>query len=275
MKEATKVEMRNDKINPLRILLVTQEDPFYLPLFFEHFLTGTSERVLAIAILPSLNTGLLTVAKQLYNLYGLKDFLFFSLSYIKARFLDMASSFLPFKKLYSIKAVARKHNIPVLKPRDINSKDFLKYLQNSLKPDLIVSISASQIFQDELLKIPPLGCINLHAGPLPRYAGMMPSFWVLAKGEKETAVTLHYMTARLDKGEILMQWPLPISSSDTLHSLVIKNKEVGYKMLLQLLEDLRGGKVIPKPNDPQQRSYFHFPGKEDAREFRNRGRNFR
>jgi len=267
--------MRNKKQDPLRILLVTQEDPFYLPLFFENFLSGTGDRILAIAILPSLNTGLLSVAKQLYNLYGLKDFLLFGLSYVKARLLDVASPFLPSKKSYSIKAVARKHSIPVLNQKNINSKDFLEYLRDSLKPDLIVSISASQIFKPELIKIPPLGCINLHAGPLPRYAGMMPSFWVLAKGEKETAVTLHYMTSGLDKGEILMQWPIPILPSDTLHSLVIKNKETGYKMLLNLLEDLRGGKVTPKPNDPRQRSYFHFPGKEDAREFRNRGRKFR
>lgn len=265
----------NDKINSLRILVVTQEDPFYLPLFFEHFLKSTRDKILAIAILPSLDKGLLSVAKQLYNLYGLKDFLILDLSYLKARLLDMASSFLPFKKLYSIKAVASKHNVPVLKPKDINSKDFLKYLKSTLKPDLIVSVSASQIFRDELLKIPPLGCVNIHAGPLPRYAGMMPSFWVLAKGEKETAVTLHSMTTKLDRGEIFMQWPLPISPDDTLDSLVTKNKELGYKMLLQFLEDLRGEKVIPKLNDPQQRSYFHFPGKEDAREFRKRGRKFR
>lgn len=269
------MEVKKENNKPIGLLLVTQEDPFYLPLFFERFLAGTKDKVLAIAILPSLDKGLLTVAKQLYNLYGLKDFLFFGLSYLKARLLDMASSFLPFKKLYSIKSVARKHNILVLKPRDINSKDFLQYIKSILKPDLIVSISASQIFRDELLKIPPLGCVNLHAGPLPRYAGMMPSFWVLAKGEKETAVTLHSMISVLDRGEIFMQWPLPISSLDTLHTLVTKNKELGYKMVLQFLEDLRGGKVIPKPNDTHQRSYFHFPGKKDAMEFRKRGRKFR
>lgn len=265
----------NENKEPIKLLLVTQEDPFYLPLFFERFLGSARDRVLAVIILPPLDKGLLTVAKQLYNLYGLKDFLFLGLSYVKARVLDMASLLFPLKKPYSIKAVTRKYNIPVLKPKDINSKDFLQYLKNILKPDLIVSISASQIFRDELLKIPPRGCVNLHAGPLPRYAGMMPSFWVLARGEKETAVTLHSMNGGLDRGEIFMQWPIPITQNETLHSLVTKNKEVGYKMLLQFLEDLRAGKVTPKPNDPQKRSYFHFPGKEDAREFRRRGRKFR
>lgn len=267
--------MKTENQKQIRILLVTQEDPFYLPLFFERFLGNTHDEILAIAILPSLDRGLLSVAKQLYNLYGLKDFMFLGLSYLRARLLDMASYFLPLKKLYSIKAIARKRSIPVLKLKDINSKDFLQYLKNNLKPDLIVSISASQIFRDELLKIPPLGCVNLHAGPLPKYAGMMPSFWVLARGEKETAVTLHSMAGGLDRGEIFMQWPLPISPDDTLHSLVTKNKEAGYKMLLQFLEDLKGGKASPKPHDPHQRSYFHFPGKEDAREFRKRGRKFR
>ncbi len=269
------MELNKDSQKPLRVLLVTQEDPFYLPLFFERFLGSTRDEILAIAILPPLDKGLLTVAKQLYNLYGLKDFLFFGLSFARARFMDVAGSIFPMKKLYSIRAAARKHNIAVLKPKDVNSKGFLDHLRNVLKPDVIVSISASQIFREELLKIPPMGCFNLHAGPLPRYAGMMPSFWVLARGEKKTAVTLHSMTPQLDKGEIFMQRPIPISPDETLHSLVTKNKETGYKMLLQFFEDLRGGKLGPRPNDPRQRSYFHFPGKEDAREFRKRGRKFR
>lgn len=258
----------------LRLLLITQDDPFYLPLFFDHFLSSTKDTVLAIAVLPPLNTGLLTVAKRLYNLYGLKDFLFLGFKYAKTRLLDMLGMLIPLKRFYSIGAVARKHGIKILRPGDANSGKFLKYTKEILKPDLIISVSASQIFRGELLRIPPLGCINLHAGPLPRYAGMMPGFWAMAKGEKETAVTLHSMTEKLDEGQIFMQWPLPILPEDTHHSLLVKNKELGYKMLLQYLEDLKQGKVTSKAKNPRQKTYFHFPGRKDAMEFRKRGKKF-
>lgn len=268
------MKYKNADFKPLRVLLVTQEEPLYLPAFFELFLSSARDKIIAIVILRSLNTSLLTAAKQLYNLYGMKDFLVLCLKYLKARFLDISSHLFPLKKARSIKAAARKHGIPVLKPRNINSQDFLNHLRSVVKPDLIVSISASQVFREDLLKLPPLGCVNIHAGPLPGYAGMMPSFWALTKGESETAVTLHRMTPRLDEGEIFMQRPLTISPADTLHTLLTRNKELGCKMLLQFLEDLRGGKLNPRPNDPRQRSYFHFPGKKDALEFRRRGRKF-
>src|SRR5437867_1047330 len=141
-----------------------------------------------------------------------------------------------------------------------------------LRPDLLISLAASQVLHRRILEVPRLGCINLHSAPLPRYQGMMPNFWTMVHGEPEAAVTVHYMVEKLDAGDILLQWPVPIRPGDSLHDLMVRSKEVGVRCLLEAVARIERGTVERRAMDASQATYFSFPTREDARRLRRQGR---
>jgi len=98
---------------------------------------------------------------------------------------------------------------------------------------------------------------------------------VLARGETETGVTVHWMDRDLDRGDVLLQARVPIEPADTVHSLVTRSKVgVGRELLLQAIELIERGEAPRQPVDPAQGSYFSFPDDAAVREFRARGRRF-
>ena len=141
--------------------------------------------------------------------------------------------------------------------------------------DLLVSLACPQKLSPALLAVPARGAINLHGALLPRYQGIFPSFWVLAKGEPETGVTVHWMDERLDHGDVLIQRTVPIEPGDTVHSLVRRSKvDVGRHALLEALERIERGDAPRLPMDASRASYFTYPDAAAVREFRARGRRF-
>jgi methionyl-tRNA formyltransferase len=167
--------------------------------------------------------------------------------------------------------VARRHHIPVYQPAKINSAEFIATLREQIRPDLLVSVAASQILKRQVLAVPPLGCINLHSAPLPHYQGMMPNFWTMVHAEPQAAVTVHYMVEKLDAGDMLVQLPVPIYPTDSLHDLMVRSKQVGVKALLTAVEQIEQGSVKRVPMDTGQATYFSFPKRVDAQRLRRLG----
>lgn len=120
---------------------------------------------------------------------------------------------------------------------DINSLESLDLIKR-LNPKIIVSIASPQILRMEVIDSVKYA-INIHAALLPEYRGMMPSFWVLARGEKKTGVTVHRINERIDGGAIILQKTIDISPQDTLHSLQTKVANVGAIALLDALKKYR------------------------------------
>lgn len=116
--------------------------------------------------------------------------------------------------------------------------------------------------------MPAEGCINVHAGPLPRYRGMLPTFWVLYEREAETAVTVHYMNEELDDGPIILQETVPIREDETQASLMRRCKIVGARLLSQTIDLIEMDQVQPEPNPSEEATYYSFPSPQQAREFR-------
>ena len=109
---------------------------------------------------------------------------------------------------------------------------------------------------DEILRLPPEGCVNVHAAPLPRYRGMLPTFWVLYEREPETAVTVHYMNEKLDDGPIILQESVPIREGETQRSLMRRCKIVGARLLSQTIDLVEMGEVRTRPN-PREEATYH------------------
>ena len=155
----------------------------------------------------------------------------------------------------SVGELAHRHNIPLLKPENINEEKFIRII-SSLKPDVIFSFYFRKIFGKQLLKVSPLGSINLHGSLLPAYRGRAPVNWAIINGEKETGITFHYMTEKVDGGPIIVQKKITIENKDTGLSLTKKVAIEGAGMLNEIVEGLRKNDLRVISQDESKTSYF-------------------
>ena len=255
----------------MRIVFITCDDVFYLPRFFSRVFGEWAAETVSIVILPPLRD-LKTTVKRSYDLYGPWGFFVNSSRYALRKAAGRLSSVVPACRTLSVQGVARSHGIPILEPPSVNAPDFVAHVRDVLRPDLIVSVAASQIFKEPLLAIPSRGCINIHGALLPRYRGMLPSFWTLFNGEREGGVTVHYMSAGIDDGSILAQRRFPIHEHDTVETLIGRSKALGADLLCEVLAQVKRGDVDTAPNNAAEGTYYSFPSRADVLNLKARGR---
>ncbi|QXM05862.1 methionyl-tRNA formyltransferase [Crassaminicella indica] len=103
-----------------------------------------------------------------------------------------------------VKVKAMEYNIKVLQPEKIKEESVIREIEK-LAPDCIVVVAFGQILPKQILEIPPLGCINVHASLLPKYRGAAPINWAIINGEKVSGVTTMYMEEGLDTGDMILK----------------------------------------------------------------------
>jgi UDP-4-amino-4-deoxy-L-arabinose formyltransferase/UDP-glucuronic acid dehydrogenase (UDP-4-keto-hexauronic acid decarboxylating) len=155
----------------------------------------------------------------------------------------------------SVAELAASRDIPVFAPHDINHSKWVGQIRES-RPDIIFSFYYRHMVRPPILEIPPAGCLNLHGSLLPKYRGRCPINWALVNGEKETGVTLHYMTPRPDDGDIVCQKKIDISDSDTALSLHEKAARTSAAMLDEILPQIKDGTAPRYPQDHSKATYF-------------------
>ena len=162
-----------------------------------------------------------------------------------------------------VKAVALKHDIPVLQPeklRDTETHDVLR----AFNADVIIVAAYGLILPQIVLDIPRLGCLNIHASLLPRWRGAAPIQRAIAAGDKESGITIMQMNAGLDTGDILLLSSCPINDSDSGGDLHDRLAEMGAKAILEVLKDLDGDKIKPIKQDDALAIYAHKLDKNEA-----------
>ena len=164
----------------------------------------------------------------------------------------------------SVADAARKAGIDVYKIENINDPEWIGRIRR-LAPDVIFSFYYRNIVGREVLSIPPHGCVNLHGSLLPKYRGRCPANWVLIHGEKETGVTLHYMTPHADDGDIVAQVRVPIDKDDTALTLFGKMTSAATRLLDEILPRIRAGKAPRTPQDHAKATYFGGRCPEDGK----------
>ncbi len=155
----------------------------------------------------------------------------------------------------SVAELAAAHHIPVYAPEDINHSLWVQRIRET-GADILFSFYYRHLVGKEILDIPPAGCLNLHGSLLPRYRGRCPVNWVLINDEKETGVTLHYMTPRPDDGDIIGQRRVGIGEDDTALSLYAKMGVAAGELLDRCLPQIKEERVERVPQDPSKASYF-------------------
>ena len=106
-----------------------------------------------------------------------------------------------------VKLVAQRVGIPVLQPLKIRAPEFLQDL-SAWQPDLIAVAAYGRILHTPILRLPPIGCVNVHGSLLPKYRGAAPVQWAIIHGEAETGITTMLMNEGMDTGPILLQGKL-------------------------------------------------------------------
>lgn len=150
-----------------------------------------------------------------------------------------------------MKQIATDAGIPVVQPESINTPEGIAALRE-LRPDLLVVAAYGQILSPEVLAVPSLGGINVHASLLPKYRGAAPVAWAIWKGETRTGVTIIRMTAGLDAGEMLAQEAIDILPDETAGDLESRLAPLGAKLALEVVDRLAKGQVAGVKQDPTQ-----------------------
>jgi methionyl-tRNA formyltransferase len=163
----------------------------------------------------------------------------------------------------SVEGWCNERGVPVSCVEDVNRPEEVERIRG-LRPDVIFSFYYRRMLKPALLEVPPAGCLNLHGSMLPRYRGRAPVNWALVKGETETGVTLHYMLAKPDAGDIVGQQAVPIAFDDTAVKLFKKMETAAAELLDRLLPLIKAGQAPHLPNRIEQGSYFGGRKPEDG-----------
>ena len=246
----------------LRVLFVTEDDPLYVIRFFEVFLReypADTMEICGITIDRPWHEPIWKTLRRLTGLYGIAGVVRLGTRFLRARLSGR-----------SIARLAAERSIPMVPATSVNAPEYVARVRQ-LAPDVIVSVAAPEIFRADILRVPRLGCINIHSGRLPVYRGMMPTFWQMLHGEPNVTVTVHEMAERLDAGAVLGTATVPIAPNDSLDRVIGTSKQAGARLLMQVLEQVRLGTTSRTPLDMAGASYFSFPQDQHVREFVRRG----
>lgn len=161
-----------------------------------------------------------------------------------------------------VKEEALLLGLPVYQPERVHDHSFVSLLSD-LKPDIIVVVAFGRILPEQVLSIPPLGCVNVHASLLPGYRGAAPIQRAVMNGEDEIGVTTMKMDRGLDTGDILLQVRTSISPEDNFGSVYDRLSRMGADLLLETLDLLEAGRLAGFPQDNQKATYAPPIGRED------------
>lgn len=159
-----------------------------------------------------------------------------------------------------VKQVAFDNDILCLQPEKI--RDILQDI-NVLEPDLIITCAYGQILPLEMLQIPRLGCINVHASLLPKLRGGAPIHHAIMDGFSKTGVTIMYMDKGMDTGDIISQREILISDDDTAETLHDKLSALGRDLLLETLPSILNGTNSRTSQDEAEATYGFNITRED------------
>jgi methionyl-tRNA formyltransferase len=163
-----------------------------------------------------------------------------------------------------MKNIAIEHHLPVFQPESINTPEGVEMLK-SLAPDLVVIAAYGQILKPEVLAVPPLGAINVHASLLPKYRGAAPINWAIHHGETKTGVTIFRLTKGVDTGNILTMATTDIGPEETAGDVEARLAPIGANLALLVVDRFAAGEdMTGTPQDNSQATRAPKLKKEDG-----------
>lgn len=253
----------------MRIVIITQNEPFYLAENLSYLIDILPEQseIIGCVVADVSPFGkketFFKKAKKTYDIFGLSFFLYYSLKFIAFKF--------SFKK--NVFNVLKKNKIPaIILDEAINQTRSVNKIK-AFEPDLLISILGNQIFKAPILNLAPKGCINLHTALLPKYRGLMPTFWVMKNNETKTGVSVFFVDEGIDSGPIIVQTEVKIGNR-TQEELIKCTKKIGMEAIAKSVDLIQKDEVKLIENDPSKKTYYKFPTRKDVIQFKKIGKSF-
>lgn len=150
-----------------------------------------------------------------------------------------------------VKELALSRGIPVYQPEKLRDGTALALLQE-LGPELIVVAAYGRFLPDDILALPPKGCINVHSSLLPKYRGAAPINWAILNGEKVTGVTIMHMAHDMDAGDVILQRATPVGKTEDAAALYDRLAGLGGELLVEAVAQIEAGTAFRTPQDHEQ-----------------------
>jgi len=149
-----------------------------------------------------------------------------------------------------VKSTAVSAGLKTFQPENIKAKASVEFLK-SLDADLFVIVAYGQVFSQEVLDIPKIMPVNIHASLLPRYRGAAPINWAIINAEKKTGISIIYVSLKVDSGPVILQKEIKIEDSDSAISLEEKLRNLGAELLMEALGmiDSRSYRLLEQDED--------------------------
>lgn len=149
-----------------------------------------------------------------------------------------------------VKELALTHNIPVYQPNSLKKEtETYTPILKELNPDCIVVVAYGKILPPEILEIPRLGSVNVHGSLLPKYRGAAPIQWTVLNGDEYGGVTTMLMAEGMDTGDMLLKSAVKVGENETSAELYDRLSYVGADLLIETLDKLEKGEIIPEPQN--------------------------
>ncbi|HEX5869335.1 MAG TPA: methionyl-tRNA formyltransferase [Longimicrobium sp.] len=163
-----------------------------------------------------------------------------------------------------VKQEALEEGITILQPEKARGDEFLAQIR-ALDADISVVVAYGQILKPEVLAVPRLGSVNIHASLLPELRGAAPIQWAIVRGHASSGVTIMRMEAGLDSGPMLMRVEEPIEPEESAGELGARLAEIGAEALVEVLALLETGDIVEQPQDHARATYAPKVDRETAR----------
>jgi len=163
-----------------------------------------------------------------------------------------------------VKEEALRLGIPVISPESVRTVEFENDIR-AFGADIFVTAAYGKILPENVLAVPPMGCVNVHASILPYYRGAAPLWRVVLNGEKETGVTTMLTDIGMDTGDILLCEKMEIGENMTTGDVHDAMSELGASLIVKTLNGLARGTITPVPQEHDKATYAPMVDREDGR----------
>jgi methionyl-tRNA formyltransferase len=162
-----------------------------------------------------------------------------------------------------VKEIALQLGLPFIQPGRLKEPGVFEQLQ-TWKPDAIVVAAFGQILRQNVLDLPPFGCINVHASLLPRWRGAAPIQAAILAGDETTGISIMKMDAGIDTGEVFLQKVIMVEPSDTAETLGFRLAQLGAKLVVDGFPAIFQSRLRSHQQDESKASYAPKIEKENG-----------
>ncbi len=256
----------------MRIYITLTEEPLFITPFIKEVINDIHKEIIGVAIV---NGTAFKTKNQNFLSYLLTLSIISNPYHLFKRFLILlcyrilnVTDFTRKKNPFSVRKTARRYGIPVININNVNSENFVNYL-NKKKPDIIINQSQA-ILKKEFLSVPKIASLNRHGALLPKYRGRLAPFWAYLNDEKYTGVSIHFIERKLDSGPIVVQKKIKIERFDGLDRILKKIFAVAPRAMVEAIRKLEKSNYKKEliGNNDCEATYFSSPTIKDAIKYR-------